>query len=90
MKKRELLTRIEELERRLADVEAKPAPVLPPITVPYPVYPPYPTYQPWWGIFPPTIGQQTITVGTPDPVTTSTTVGQVNAWIANPLQGMWP
>lgn len=45
MRKRDLLNRIEELERRLADVEARPMPALAPIHVP--IYP-QPTVAPYW------------------------------------------
>ncbi len=43
MRKRELLGRIEELERRIAEIEAKPLPMHPPIVV----YP-QPSVAPYW------------------------------------------
>lgn len=90
MKKRRLLARIEELERRLAEVEARPRPALPPIRLDPPPHVPAPHWvAPWWSIVPPSgSGSFTVTCTNGMPTTVNTTAGQVQAWIANPQHGM--
>ncbi len=49
MKRSKMKSRIEELERRVQELEARPLPLLPPITVPAAA-----PLGGWWGIYPPT------------------------------------